>query len=270
MTTRAQIVLAAVLRILRPLVRWLVRNGVRHQELTAGLKPVFLEVARAELLAGGRAATDSAVSLLSGVHRRDVRQLTRAEPAVTEGPPRPAGGVIGEAVGRWMSEPEWLDAEGHPRVLPRNGDQGFDGLVGAISRDVRPRAVLEEMVRLGVVEEADGGVRLRTDGFAPRSGLDDMAALASWNLHDHAAAAVANLEGDANFLEQALYVDELTVEGQERVRQAVQQAWRQAVRTVMREARATYEHDQAHAAPEQRTQRARFGVYFFSQRSDES
>ena len=269
MSTRAQVVLAAVLRVARPLVRWMLRNGVRHQEFSAGLKPVFLEVAREELQAAGRAATDSAVSLLSGVHRRDVRQLTRAEPAPAEAAPRPAGGVIGEAVGRWMSEPEWLDPEGRPRVLPRAGEQGFDGLVSAISRDVRPRAVLEEMVRLGVVEEGAEGVSLRTDGFAPRSGLDEMAALAAWNLHDHAAAAVANIEQGANFLEQALHVDELTPEGEARVRQAVQQAWRQAVRTAMREARAAYDHDQANAPPEQRTQRARFGVYFYSQRSDE-
>lgn len=69
-----QPVLTQVLAMLQPLVVWLLRSGVGYTDLTAALKPVFLEAARAELARTGAKQTDSAISLLSGVHRKDVRR----------------------------------------------------------------------------------------------------------------------------------------------------------------------------------------------------
>ena len=42
------------------------------------------------------------------------------------------------------------------RVLPRSADEpapSFDALVASVSRDVRPKAVLDELLRLGVVHD---------------------------------------------------------------------------------------------------------------------
>ena len=67
-------VLARVLHVLRPLVRPLVHQGVTYPALAAALKRIFLDEARRELQRRGMVATDSALTLLSGVHRRDVRK----------------------------------------------------------------------------------------------------------------------------------------------------------------------------------------------------
>jgi Family of unknown function (DUF6502) len=273
MDTRPQLVLHAALRALRPLVRWLLRHGVTYTTLAAALKRVFLDEAQAELAARGMAATDSAITLLSGVHRRDVRQLLREAPPDKAGVPA-APGLVGEVVGRWMTERPWMDARGRPRALPRAGEQGFDALVAGISSDVRPRAMLDEMLRLGVVDEGEAGLTLRADGFAPRVGLAEMAALAAANLHDHAAAAVANLEGEADFLEQAVYVDGLSDASAERVGQRALAAWKQAMKPVLREAQQAWEKDQAAgakatAASTAPRQRARFGVYFYREREQQ-
>jgi hypothetical protein len=66
---------------MRPLVRLLVRHGVTYPVFATALKRVFLDAAIDELRERAMAQTDSAVSLLSGVHRRDVRTLTRASAA---------------------------------------------------------------------------------------------------------------------------------------------------------------------------------------------
>jgi Family of unknown function (DUF6502) len=272
MDTRPQLVLHAALRALRPLVRWLLRHGVTYTTLAAALKRVFLDEAQAELAARGMAATDSAITLLSGVHRRDVRQLLREAPPDEAGVPA-APGLVGEVVGRWMTERPWMDARGRPRALPRAGEQGFDALVAGISSDVRPRAMLDEMLRLGVVDEGEAGLTLRADGFAPRAGLAEMAALAAANLHDHAAAAVANLEGEADFLEQAVYVDGLSEVSAERVGRRALAAWKQAMKPVLREAQQAWEQDHAAGtkAPASTAprQRARFGVYFYREREQQ-
>jgi hypothetical protein len=267
--------LQRVLHVLRPLVRLLLHHGVNYGALAAALKRVFLEEAQRELGRRGMAPTASALTLLSGVHRRDVRTLLQAAGDEAATGPRRGNGpaaaerapsVAAEVVGRWMHERRFLTRAGHPRVLPRGAGEAasFDGLVHGVSRDVRPRAVLDELVRLGAAEETPAGVRLVAEGFAPRRGADEMAALFADNVHDHAAAAVANLRGDANFLEQAVFVDEITEQSARHLQQVGVAAWKAAMREVMGAAQQRFEADQPLPANERR-QRARFGVYFYSE-----
>lgn len=263
----AQVVLDAVLRALAPLVRLLLRHGVTYTAFAAALKPVFLQVAQQELAARGMARTDSALTLLSGVHRRDVRRLLRGATDADEVGFDASLGVVAEVVGRWMSDPAWLGPDDRPRRLPRSGAGSFDTLVASVSQDVRPRAVLDELLRLGAAQEVDDGVALLEQGFAPRQGLPEMAAVMAANVHDHAAAVAANLQGEANFLEQAVYVDALAAPSVDELAKVARKAWARAFREVMHTARQRFDADRAApsgeaAAP---THRARFGVYFYSE-----
>lgn len=269
MSSRSAIALASALQVLRPLARLLLRHGVAYPAFATAMKKVFLQAAREELHASGGKPTDSALSLLSGVHRRDVRLLTRtATPRVQDQAPM---SMASEVVARWLGDPECLDALGRSRPLPRAGPApSFDALVEGISRDVRPRAVLDELIRLGIAASTGDQVHLLVEGFVPRQGFAEMARLMQDNMHDHLAAAAANLDGDQNFLEQALFVDRLSAESVQQLHAAAVQAWRQAFATVWREAQARYDHDQSHADPAARTQRARFGTYFYAADQDDT
>ena len=263
MSSRSAVVLASVLRACKPLVRLLLRHGVAYPAFAAALKQVFLEAAVQELRSAGKKQTDSALSLLSGVHRRDVRNLALSGGAALamEAPMNMASQVVS----RWLSDPAYRDKKGHPRVLQRSGAApSIETLVTAISSDVRPRAVLDELVRLGIAEETEAGVRLLAPGFVPRQGFPEMAALLADNLHDHAAAASLNIEGGHNYLEQAIFSDGLTEESAQHLHAVSARAWRQAFQVVMREAQARYEHDQSHAPAQLRVHRVRFGSYFYS------
>jgi hypothetical protein len=259
MQSRSTIVLAASLRAFKPLARLLLRHGVAYPAFASALKQVFLEAAVEELHRTGQKQTDSAISLLSGVHRRDVRNLGRldSERIAVDAPMNMASQVMS----RWLTDPSCLDDAGQPLAIERSR---FDALVTAISRDVRPRAVLDELTRLGMAEEGDDGVRLLAPGFVPRQGFPEMSALLSDNLHDHAAAAGANIEGDGNYLEQAIFVDRLTAESVKQLHTASAKAWRLAFKTVMRDAQARFDHDEQHASPGDRIHRARFGAYFYA------
>ncbi|EHR69410.1 hypothetical protein BurJ1DRAFT_0527 [Burkholderiales bacterium JOSHI_001] len=260
-------VLDAVLQVMRPLARLLLRQGIGYPVLAAALKRVFLDAAQAELAARGMPATDSAITLLCGVHRRDVRLLTRVAPdhqrAAASAQPL---GVAGQVVGAWLTDERWLDPQGAPRRLARTGEDGFDALAQGISRDVRPRALLDELLRLELVQEGpDGGVTLARSGFAPRGDAAEMAAQMAANLHDHAAAAVANLAGEANFLDQALYVDDIGADSLQQLRRAATAAWRQAFKAVLSQGRALSAADVRQLPQAQRSLRLRFGAYFFSE-----
>lgn len=267
MSSQPTLALDRVLRVLQPLVRLLLRNGVTYGVFAAALKRVFLDAARAELAGRGMAATDSAVSLLSGVHRRDVRTLTRGPAAAPETAPPLKLGLAAQVVARWMNDAEFQRADGQPAALPKSGaEASFDALVARVSRDVRPKAVMDELLRLGVVTDGEAGLVLEGSGFAPREGFEEVSWLTARNLQDHAAAAVANLLGEGNHLEQAVFVDEITEESARHLQRVSVQAWNTAFKTVMGQAQARFDADAAQAPPEQRRHRARFGVYFFSER----
>lgn len=269
MSTRSAIILQATLGIVKPVVRLLLRHGVAYPAFAAALKPLFLAAAQEELRHDKRPVTDSAVSLLSGVHRRDVRNLTRA--AVPAAPQAQAPmNMATQVVARWLTQPQYLDAQGQARALARiEPVGGFDALVASVSSDIRPRAVLDELVRLGIASETPQGVQLLDAGLAPRQGFAEMAQLLQANVHDHLAAASANLEEGRNYLEQAIFVDQITEVSAQHLHAVAAKAWRQAFKTVMQEAAARFDHDQAHAPAADRTHRARFGSYFFTQQEDD-
>ena len=272
MATRSTIALDAALHLLKPLVRHLLRHGVAYPVFASKVKQVFLDAAKEELQSGGKSLTDSAVSLLSGVHRRDVRNLTR--PAdVNVSPPEKPMNMATQVVARWLSETVYQDDVGRAKSLPRGSDAGpgtgFDALVTRISSDVRPRAVLDELVRLGIAEEVqeDGieQVRLLAPGFAPRQGFSEMAQMLRDSLYDHLAASTQNIDGNPNFLEQSIFVDEITAESAQRLHAVSAKAWRQAFKTVMQEAATRHAEDAQNATLADRTHRARFGSYFYAE-----
>ena len=268
MLPTTSVVLNTALGLIKPLIALLVRHGVAYPAFAAALKTVFLAVAADELRARGSALTDSALSVLSGVHRRDVRELMRPDPAAPtaalDAEKQPMSLAM-QVVARWLSEPDYVDAEGKANALARSTlPGGFDALVVSISSDVRPRAVLDELLRLGVAQESEAGVQLLAAGFSPRHGFVEMAQLMQSNLHDHLAAASDNIEGRSNSLEQAIFIDQITEESVQRLHAVSAKAWRQAFKTVMQEATTRFAHDQRHASAEQRNQRARFGSYFYA------
>ena len=268
--SRSTLALAAVLKVFRPLARFLLRQGVAYPAVAAALKQVFVDAARAELQAAGRKQTDSAVSLLSGVHRRDVRTLGQAAAQGGADDADEPKNVSSQVVARWLSDPQYLDANGEPLALPRYGAApSFDSLVTATSSDIRARTMLAELERLGIAENDGSAIRLQAPGFAPRQGFAETLALLRDNLQDHAAAATLNAGGSHNYLEQSVFVDELTKESVEHLHAVSARVWRQAFRTVMREAQARFDHDRAHAGADQRVHRARFGSYFYAANQDD-
>ncbi len=119
-----------------------------------------------------------------------------------------------------------------------------------------------------MVKETDEGVELVADGFIPREGFAELSSLFADNLHDHLAAATANLQGDANFLEQAIFVDQITAASAAQLQKAAVLAWKQAFQTVMSQAQERFDSDAQQADPQERNQRARFGIYFYNTSMD--
>lgn len=211
----------AVRRLLMPLVRLLVHFGITFPSLSLLLKSVYVEVAERHFALADKTMTDSRITLLTGVHRKDVGRLRgRPSEAVGDDLPLTLGAQV---VGRWLGEAAFREADGGPRPLPRTapGDApSFDALVSGISRDLRPRAVLDEFLRSGLVRaRSDGLLDLTRAADLPAGDVDKMAFYLGHNVGDHLSAAVHNtLEVGPPFLERAVFHDGLTPESVARLR----------------------------------------------------
>ena len=161
---------AAVLRLLRPLVRILLRNGVSYSTFSDFVKWVYVDVASKEFGIEGRKQSTSRVSVITGLSRKEVMRVRKLpkpdDSASTERYNRAA-----RVIAAWRRDRNFLDAEGRPAPLPMAGaDVSFSELVKRFSGDVPVRATLDELIRVGAVERLeDGSVSLLTRTYIPES-----------------------------------------------------------------------------------------------------
>lgn len=254
----------AIRRLLRPLVRVLIANGLTYPSLAELLKGLYVEVAERRFPVEGKPQTDSRITLLTGIHRKDVRRLRGA--AAGRQAPSPAISLNAQLIGVWLGKADYEDAAGRPRPLPRHATPdervSFDGLVESVSKDIRPRAVLDEWLRQGIARiDDDDRVVLDAEAFVPREDFADLAYYFGRNLHDHIAAAGHNLSGARPpFLERSVHYDRLTVESAAALAALAGEAGMEALRAVNREALARAERDEDDPAA---TLRINFGLYTF-------
>lgn len=138
-------------------------------------RSLFVEVAEQDFSLPGKPRTDSRISLVTGLHRREVVRL-RGLPV--EGALRGLEQTVTtRLVGRWMAGPPFADRRGKARPLPyeagREGDPSFSRLVRETGFDGPTRSVLDEMVRAGAARlRDDGQVELVHDAEAPAVDLE--------------------------------------------------------------------------------------------------
>lgn len=256
----AELALREAAHLMAPLARWLLRHGVSYSGFAELMKPVFVDAARGELARGPERATQSALSMLSGVHRKDVRAFDQA-PRALHAPPRPP--LASQVFTRWITDPRYRGTDGKPRALARSGARrSFETLCREHSKDVHPRTVLDELLRLGLIESAGDRLVPVATAFVPAPRVDEMTALFSANAADHLAAAVSNLTLDAaKFLEQSIYADGLTPESIDLLHRSARAAWVSAFEAVVGQARERVDLDRKGDGD----MRMRFGVYFYSE-----
>ena len=201
---------------MRPLVKFLIANQITYPHLINLLKSSYVDVAEKNFIVEGKKQTDSRINLLTGVHRKDVKRL-RSEQENPAG--RPANISIGaQLIARWVGDKSLLNEDGSPKTLPLQDDDefsmnSFEGLVANIAKgDIRPRVVLDELMRLNMVElDPDHNVILKTKAFTPNRGQEEKLYFFGKNIQDHLCAGVHNLSGEQPpFFDRSVYYDELS------------------------------------------------------------
>jgi hypothetical protein len=164
------IISSAIARILRPLIRILLKNDIPYGTFSELAKWVYVDVALNEQGIPGRKTTISRASVITGLSRKEVKRLREvSEPGdlgAAEQYNRAARVISG-----WLQDERFTNGKGEPKELPfEGGDSSFSSLVKAYSGDVPPRAVRDELLRVSIIDEKNGKLRLLTKGYIVREG----------------------------------------------------------------------------------------------------
>jgi Family of unknown function (DUF6502) len=257
--------LHALDRLLQPLSRLAVGQGLPFQVVEEMLKRGFVRAAR-ESRPTLSARDISRVAIATGLNRREVTRLSNAAAAAGAERTSPATQIFT----RWRSDRTYLDDAGQPQVLRRQGAApSFETLAQAVTRDVHPRSLLEELCRLGLArhDTDNDTVVVLQESFVPRDDLPRLYGFLGSNVGDHMAASVANVLGkERRHFEQAVFADELSPASLEAADRLVRAQWRALMAAVVPELEALIAADRAAAQrdPNLRpNQRLRIGLYAY-------
>ena len=252
-------------RLLRPLVRICLAVGVTIPSVEEAVKRAFVHEADALEPDAPVYGTISRISTATGLQRREVTRLTTTEKSAQSAKPA----LTSKLFTRWVSNPALRDDSGMPLTLKRQGlAPSFEALAQSVTRDIHPRRMLDELLRLGVVEldEDTDRVRLITNNYIPSSDSSQIYALMGDNVGDHLSAAVDNVLNDNHrHLELAVFADELSVESVNALRPLVTAHWKALRDDMVRQIEALIEADRLAGRPQD--QRVRIGMYTYADKS---
>lgn len=257
-----QALIDALRGLLRPLAQLALAQGVPFQAAQELFKQAYVQAACEMPLDVLPHRRVSRISTATGIHRRDVTRLM--QPEVQAAPPQRSLAV--DLFTRWLADDQCRDSAGVPMALPRQGETpSFEALAKSVTRDVHPRSLLDELLRLRLVvwdAKADS-VRLAADAFVPRGDQTRMLGFFADNVGDHLRAAVSNVLGNqpAHF-EQAIFADELSAESIQAVRGLISAQWKMLASNMVPELERLIAQDAKESRP--RDQRLRIGLYEFN------
>lgn len=150
--------LAAYSKLLRPLIRILLRHGVTYAEFSEVVKTVFVTTAAQEFRVPGKKMSKARIAIVTGLTRKEVQRLSSIghEERFTL---KTNLNRITRVLSGWHTDPDFTGPYGMPLEIRYDSDVPNDStfvrLVQQYSGDMTPRAMLDELMRVGAVVETD-------------------------------------------------------------------------------------------------------------------
>lgn len=189
----------AVSKVLRPLVRMLISLGINFKDFSENAKRIYLEESARVLRQDDKEATSSALSVVSGIHRKDTSHFLKHPSVEPSGLSQGASAAMA-VVTEWIINPGYQDQDKKPRPLAYShsdaGEKTFTTLSSKIVKDIRAKTVLEELLRLDLVQFKDEVVSLKREAFIPQTSFSEKMVFFSKNISEHIQAAATNVQSE--------------------------------------------------------------------------
>ena len=230
-----------------------------------GLRELFVEVAEREFAQAAGPPSDSRVSILTGINRKEVRRIRSLDRQAAR---RTFGrNLVASLISRWVADPRTTDAAGRPVPLPYDSLRGpsFVGLARKTTVDLHPRALLDVLIGAGAAVLREGDVvALTRAAYVPQRGRPEALAMLADDPPELIETMLHNVlgEGEEARLQQKLAYDNIGSDGLARLRSALR---REAERLLKRSNAVLLRHDRDRSprAPGGDRTYAGIGVYYF-------
>ena len=259
---------AAVLRLLRPLVRLLLHHSVPYETFADLARWVYVDVAEKDFTLPNKKQTTSRISVITGLHRKEVARLQAMDVADNTGAVASFNRAE-KVVTAWLHEYPRTDAASRAAPLPLDGERSFSALVKRYSGDMPVRAVLDELLRVGVAQRLENGdVALLSSG-AVVPGAENREALLTLFGHDttdfiEAISHNVLASNDKKFFQRKAWSDNLPVELLVKANGIARQRG-QAIVDELTEELSKLDRDITPAVEGTGRARAVFGVYYYEE-----
>ena len=263
-TNEQDALLTTLRQVLEPLAELAVQRGLPYAPVEELARRAFVgaaDAAHPDLLPHRKV---SRISTATGINRREVARLLAVIRDAQAAQRLPGRSVASELFAHWMSDGRYRNRHGEPRVLRRQGRApSFESLARSITRDVHPRSLLDELLRLklAVHHPEQDTVQLVRDAFVPSEDRVRMLQFLGANVGDHLAGAVTNVLTDGRrHYEQAVFADGLTEASVQEVWGQIGELWKTLLATLVPVLEQMVERD---SRAEGATRRLRVGLYTF-------
>jgi hypothetical protein len=150
-------ILNALLQVLRPMIRALLRAGIGYREFAEVSKAAFVDVATKDYGLRGRPTNISRVAVMTGLTRKEVKRL-REKASAGDQTVVVRSAPMAVILHRWFTEDEYTDGDGFPLALKFEGKSPtFSSLVKNHGGDIPPGAMRTELKRIKAIDERPDG-----------------------------------------------------------------------------------------------------------------
>lgn len=265
----------ALVALMRPLIRLVLKRGVAFGQFAELVKRAYVEAAEEDFAVPGRKLTISRVAVLTGLTRKEASRLMQEEPTVSESQARRSVNRAARVVSAWAVDPAFQDAQGDPLELPFDSaggqEQSFTRLVAQHGADVPPRAVLDELMRVGAVgRREDGRIHLVERAYIPAGDEAAKLDILGTDVADLIASIEHNLETGVavRYFQRKVAYDNLPADYLPELRALLAERG-QSLLEALNEDMARHDRDLGAATSDSPRRRAMVGIYYFEDEVDD-
>jgi len=186
------------MKLLRPLVRILLKHGVTYGEVSEVVKTSFVTIAAQEFRVPGKKMSKARIAIVTGLTRKEVHRLSKIDQkeVFTQ---KTNLNRITRVLSGWHTDPDYVGPYGLPLEIRYDSEQPNDvtfvRLVQQYSGDMTPRAMLDELMRVGALRETDHNwFKVLKREYVPEALAPDFLERLGRGVHDYVHTLEENMQ----------------------------------------------------------------------------
>ena len=251
-----KLIIKNLTKIFYPLVKICIREEIQLNNLIDVLKQLYVDVSIKETLSDKK-ITDSRISLITGVHRKDVKKIrakkSKFDITQTVNP------LKSSIISMWIGDNRFSKKDGTPKALKKNGLNSFETLTNLLTKDIPSKTILDEFRDRHIVflNKEDNSISLNLDAMVSNNEPEINFDFLGDNVGDHINSINNNIYNKNNkLIEKAVFFKNISVSSIDRIESKSIKMSTKLLSDINRLAHELPEKDEE-------VSRFRLGVYFY-------